>query len=85
MKIVKRITTCVEGIERAVKIVGSEAILAAMIGVRRQKLNYWKLNASLPYEMAIAICIATDGKVGIDELRPDKKDFTMKLVMFFKK
>ena len=64
-------------IEKAAKIIGSETALAKKIGVSKQRLNYWK-NALMPYDMAIAIYLITEGKVDIDELRPDKRFLTKK-------
>jgi len=60
-------------IVRAAKIVGSEKILAAKIGVSRQILNYWKFHTLLPCDVAIRICIVTNGEISIYELRPDLK------------
>ena len=55
-----------------------------MIGVSKQLLNYWN-NSLLPYDKAVAIYIFTDGKVSLEELRPDKVFLTMKLKAAIKK
>ncbi len=73
-------------ISKAAEIVGSEKILAAKIGVRRQKLNYWKLNALLPLEKAIEVFTATGGQVSLYELRPDcKRSIKEFLILLFRK
>lgn len=74
MKVINGLVlTGAEAIIRAIKIVGSERALAKLIGVDRQKLRYWRLNAVLPCDMAIKICVATNGQVTLAELRPDLK------------
>jgi DNA-binding transcriptional regulator YdaS (Cro superfamily) len=65
-------------ISKAAKIFGSEAALAKKIGVSKQKLNYCK-DTLLPYEMALSIYLVTDGKVDINELRPDRKPLMKQL------
>ena len=65
-------------IEKAGRIIGSETALAKKIGISKQRLNAWK-NSLMPYDMAIAIYLITDGKVDIDELRPDKRFLTKRL------
>jgi DNA-binding transcriptional regulator YdaS (Cro superfamily) len=59
------------GIEKAEGWAGSETALAFLIGVRKQKLNHWKLYGLIPCDMAIKICIITKGFVDLTELRPD--------------
>ena len=61
------------GLKKAAGIVGSESALAKQIGVRKQKLNYWKLYTLLPCDIAMEISAATYGHVSLIELRPDLK------------
>ncbi len=68
------------GIEKAEKLKGSGAALAALIGVRRQKLNYWKLYGVIPCDIAMQICIVTEGQVDITELRPDVEKILKKFI-----
>ena len=72
-------------IARAGIIVGSKKILAEMISVSRELLHYYELNTLLPLDKAIAVYIATGGKVSIYELRPDLKGLIMKFVVLFVK
>ena len=72
-------------ITKAAKIVGSEKLLAEKLRIRRQKLNYWKLYALIPYDIAIQIYVITDGKVSVDELRPDLKVLTREMKNIFLK
>lgn len=69
-------------IARAAEMFGSEAALAAAIGVKRQTLNYWK-GSLLNYEKAMDIYVATKGKVDIDDLRPDLRGLTKKFKQTF--
>ena len=70
-------------IDKAAKIVGSERILAELLGVSRQNIRYWKFNTLLPYDKAILICDITKGKVSLDELRPDLKSLNRKILILF--
>ncbi len=70
---------------KAAKIIGSERMLAAKIGVSRQNIQYWRAGALLPYNKAVETSMATNGKVGLDDLRPDLKDLNKKLIAFFSK
>ncbi len=59
------------GIRKAEDWAGSETALAALLGIRRQKLNYWKLYGLIPCDKAMEICAVTKGYVDLLELRPD--------------
>jgi DNA-binding transcriptional regulator YdaS (Cro superfamily) len=59
------------GIKKAANWAGSETALATLIGVRRQRLNYWKLYGLIPCDVAMKICVITRGYVDLTELRPD--------------
>ena len=73
---IEYIKTSTRAIFKAEKIFGSERALATALGVNRQNITYWKFNALLPYDKAMAIYVATDGRVDINELRSDCKDLT---------
>ncbi len=57
-------------IDRATRIVGSQAALARLIGVKPQAVTYWRRNA-VPVERCRSIEAATNGAVTVHELRPD--------------
>ena len=72
MKVTKgTILTSATAINEAIKIIGSERALAKAIGVYRQSIRYWRNNALLPCDKALKIFRATEGKVKLNELRPD--------------
>lgn len=71
-----------KGITKAAKILGSERRLAEIIGTSRQSIQYWKNDGLVPYDKALEASMATDGKVKPDELRPDRKELTEKLIPF---
>jgi DNA-binding transcriptional regulator YdaS (Cro superfamily) len=79
------ITESAKAIIKAAEIIGSEKLLAEKLGMRRQKLNYWKLYALIPYDVAVRTCVITDGKVSVDELRPDLKALTREMKSIFLK
>ncbi|EKD45292.1 MAG: hypothetical protein ACD_69C00353G0003 [uncultured bacterium] len=84
MRMFKRaIVDNIEAINRASKIVGSEKALAEIVGVSRQRLNYWKLNGLLPCNIAMDIYVATGGQVGMHELCPDLKLTVQKFITLF--
>jgi DNA-binding transcriptional regulator YdaS (Cro superfamily) len=59
-------------LEHAIRIVGSETMLAEAIGVSKQAVNHWKLGRRpISPERCIAIERATAGEVTRGELRPD--------------
>jgi DNA-binding transcriptional regulator YdaS (Cro superfamily) len=61
----------VHPIDAAAKIVGSQAQLAALLGITRGAVNAWKHAAGgVPIERCVDIERATAGKVGRRELRP---------------
>ena len=57
------------GIQKAVKIAGSNNKLAALISTRRQNVDNWVKSGNPPGEFCIAIFQAT--RVPLRELRPD--------------
>jgi len=62
----------VEHIRRAVKILGSQVELAEACGVRQSHVSNWICrDKTIPLERALAIEIATDGEVTMQQLRPD--------------
>ena len=66
-------------LQQAIKIAGSERLLAKSIGVPQSRIQYWKsLAKQIPYDKAIAIHLATDGEIDICQLRPDLKNLTKK-------
>ena len=77
------ITISAIGLSKAAKILGSERILAEKIDVSRQSIQYWKADGLVPYNKALETSIATDGKVSLDELRPDLKSLNRKAGIFF--
>lgn len=86
MRMFKRaIADTIKAIDRASKIVGSEKILAEIVGVSRQLLNYWKLNGKLPCDIAIKIYVATGGQVDMHELFPELNGSIKKFVVLFVK
>lgn len=58
-------------IRKAEKLMKSEVNLANKINTKKQNVNNWKLNTLIPLEKAMAVHIATMGKVTLKELRPD--------------
>jgi DNA-binding transcriptional regulator YdaS (Cro superfamily) len=62
----------IEALRRAKELLGSEAALAEVVGVRQPSVNYI-LNAGkrVPAEWCIRVEDATDGKVTRHQLRPD--------------
>lgn len=71
------------GLNKAATIVGSERILAKKISAHRQNFRYWRLEGLIPYDKAIEIVFATDGKVRLNELRPDLKELNKRLDIAF--
>ena len=76
------ITQSAQGLTKAAKILGSDRKLAEKIGANRQSIRYWKNYGLVPYDKALETSIATDGKVNPNELRPDRKELTEKLIPF---
>jgi len=70
-----------KAIDKASKLLGSEIILARQLGVSRHNVHYWKFNTLLPYDKAVAIHIITNGKISLDELRPDLKLLNKKITI----
>ena len=70
---------------KAERIKGSGTKLAKAAGVSKQRLNDYKQNRLLPYEMAVRIFIAVGGKVTLEELRPDLKSLTRGMMIIFLK
>jgi DNA-binding transcriptional regulator YdaS (Cro superfamily) len=65
----------VRALIKATRLFGSEHALAKKLGVSRQSVNHWKMsNKPIPYDKALKIYIATEGRVELDELRPDLKN-----------
>ncbi|MBL4647490.1 MAG: helix-turn-helix domain-containing protein [Gammaproteobacteria bacterium] len=63
----------------AISIIGTERLLAKKIGVPQSRIQYWKHSAKfIPYDKAIAIYLATNGKVSAESLCPDKSKLTKK-------
>ena len=63
----------------AISIVGTERLLAKKIGVPQSRIQYWKNSAKfIPYDKAIAIYLATNGRVSAESLCPDKSKLTKK-------
>lgn len=60
-----------DAIQRAVDIYGSEAKLAAAVGVSQPAVSKAKLSGKISGPLAIAIHRATNGDVPGNELRPD--------------
>lgn len=77
----KGIITSALAIDKASKLVGSDRRLARQIDVSSQSILYWKFNTLLPYDKAVAIHIITNGKVSLDELRPDLKLLNKKITI----
>ena len=59
-----------KGIERAVKIAGSQSALAKLVG-KRQGHIWWYLNCKSPLPVELAKAIAEKTGVPRHELRPD--------------
>ena len=68
-------------IDKASRLLGSERSLIKRLGIGRHNIRYWKFNTLLPYDKAIAIHIITNGKVTLDELRPDLKSLNKKITI----
>ena len=50
---------------------GSSSVLAKHLGVSIQSLSSWRRGGQIPAEKAIQIYFATNGEVGLHEMRPD--------------
>jgi len=59
------------GLERAIEIVGTQAALANALGVTAQAVNQWVSKGRIPAERVLEIERATEGKVTRHDLRPD--------------
>lgn len=61
------------GLSKAIEICGSQAALAARIGVKQQVISFWltKSRLGVAAEYVIPIERATNGAVARHELRPD--------------
>lgn len=61
------------GLSRAIEVCGSQAHLAARIGVKQQVISFWltKSRLGVAAEYVIPIERATNGAVTRHELRPD--------------
>lgn len=61
-----------EALRRAKDIIGSEAALADVVGVKQPSVNYiLRSGKKVPAEWCLPVERATDGKVSRHELRPD--------------
>lgn len=61
-----------EPIKQAAEMVGGQAALARLIGARQQQVWNWaNLQRQVPAERANAIERATDGRIQVEQLRPD--------------
>jgi DNA-binding transcriptional regulator YdaS (Cro superfamily) len=59
-------------LEKAAEIVGSQAKLAALLGVSKAAVNQWKLpGRKVPLKHCQAIEYETHGQVRCEDLRPD--------------
>lgn len=58
-------------IEKACECVGSQAAMAALIGVTPQAIYKWHLSGKVPAERVLAVEQATGGVVSRCDLRPD--------------
>lgn len=59
-------------LERAARIVGSQVVLAGLLGVTKGAVHQWGLEGRrVPAEMCPLIERATRGQVRCEELRPD--------------
>ncbi len=60
-------------LERAIKIVGGQVVLAAWIGADQPAISFWlnRAKAGVPPQYCIAIEVATGGEVKRWQLRPD--------------
>ena len=70
------------GLKKAIDWIGSEIILAKLLKIRRQKLNYWKLYTVIPCDKAMEICVITKGHVTLAELCPYLKSVIKKCLSF---
>jgi len=57
-------------LSKAIKIVGSQAELARLVGVRPQQIGKWLKN-DVPPRRVLLVEAATEGRVMRHELRPD--------------
>lgn len=66
-------STGIEALREAVRIVGGQSALARCIGgkVRQQHVHYWLTREYIPADHVLAIEAATAGRVSRHELRPD--------------
>jgi len=78
------IAGCDVAIDKASDFFDNEANLAKKVGVSKQILNYWKKNMSLPLDMALEICVATGGKVRLEELYPNRSKTIKKYNLMIK-
>lgn len=61
-----------QGISRAIEILGSQAALASALGVRQPTISEWlRGGRRVPAERCPAIERLTGGKVRCEDLRPD--------------
>lgn len=61
-----------DAISRAIEVFGSQAAMAAALGVRQPTVSEWlRGERPVPEERCVAIERATEGKVTCEELRPD--------------
>lgn len=62
------------GIQKAIRILGSRAALAKAIGVTRQAVHFWERGGRIDETRVLPIVRATLGGVTPHELRPDLYD-----------
>jgi len=58
-------------INTAIKEVGGQRLLAALVGVSQAAVSKWRLGRKITAENAVGIEKATKGKVTRKDLRPD--------------
>jgi DNA-binding transcriptional regulator YdaS (Cro superfamily) len=63
--------TPVNALARACQLVGGQAQLAQMLGIKRQAIHGWIADGRVPADRALQIQRITQGQVTVGELRPD--------------
>ena len=63
--------TNMAALDKAIRFFGSQAALAAELGVKQGHVSMWRHRGNLPAEYCPAIERATKGVVRCEQLRPD--------------
>lgn len=62
---------CIEALDRAIAIVGSQSIFASRLGIRCASISGWRKRRRIPVDRCLAIESMTAGAVTRYDLRPD--------------